>query len=309
MFRIGSLFAGIGGLELGLERAGVGRVVWQVEIDDFRRGVLAKNWPHARQLADVREVRGEEVEPVEVLCGGFPCQDVSVAGKRVGLQGARSGLWSEYRRLVGELRPIWVVIENVQHTWRKWVPFVRGDLYQLGYASVPLRLSAADVGAWHRRRRVFVLAHADGQLLRQLSGRWGGARREVAALALEPRRWGPRPEPRRGDDGLPNRVDRVSACGDAVVPQVAEVIGHMIVGKVSRFSPLSEAQYYTLRQVPVDFMSCKLTWRANTLYKLEELGFIERDPSMPRDWSAPQLAWRRTEKGTTELNRLSGAKD
>lgn len=223
---IGSLFSGIGGLELGLERAGLGPVVWQCEIDPFCRQVLAKHWPNVTRYEDVRTL--EWPPHVDVLCGGFPCQDLSHAGKRAGLAGERSGLWSEYLRIIGDVKPTWVVIENVHHAWSSWVPFVRGDLARAGYASVPLRLSAAEVGADHERRRVFVVAHADGQLLRNLSRRWSGPGREVATEPLDPR-WGT-PESRmaRGDDGLPGGVDRRKALGNAVVPHVAEVIGWLI---------------------------------------------------------------------------------
>lgn len=110
--RIGSLFAGIGGLELGLERAGVGHTVWQVEKDEFCRKVLARHWPDAARYEDVTTVDWSTVEPVEVLCGGFPCQDISLAGKGAGLAGERSGLWWEYLRAIRELRPRFVVVEN-----------------------------------------------------------------------------------------------------------------------------------------------------------------------------------------------------
>lgn len=257
---IGSLFAGIGGLDLGLERAGLGPVLWQAEIDPFCRRVLAKHWPDARRYEDVREV-DESAPRVGVLCGGFPCQDLSHAGKRAGLAGERSGLWFEFLRVVGELRPGWVLVENVHQAWRKWVPVVRGTLGRLGYASVPLRLSAAEVGAWHLRRRAFVVAHADGQRLRDLSRRWVEAAREVAAEPLfatavganaanddgvgelqsqgsvvgKWRRdrdgawWGAEPDVDRVVHGVPRGVDRRRALGNAVVPQVAEVIGRAIV--------------------------------------------------------------------------------
>lgn len=111
---IGSLFAGIGGLELGLERAGLGPVVWQVEIDPYCRSVLARHWPNAVRYPDVQRVGSANLSPVDIICGGFPCQDVSGAGKGAGLAvGTRSGLWYEYRRIVAELAPRVVVAENV----------------------------------------------------------------------------------------------------------------------------------------------------------------------------------------------------
>lgn len=157
---IGSLFSGIGGLELGLERAGLGPVKWQVEIDPFCRSVLAKHWPEVKRYEDVRSVGGE-LEPVDIICGGFPCQDVSSAGKRAGLAGARSGLWREYARIVASVRPRWVVVENVASGAKLWIDAVRSELERLGYESLPVPLAAADVGAPHLRRRIFLVAHAD----------------------------------------------------------------------------------------------------------------------------------------------------
>ena len=103
----GSLFAGIGGLDLGLERAGM-ECRWQVEIDEFCRKVLAKHWPEVPKYGDIGKLTGEELEPVDLICGGFPCQDLSQAGRRAGLEGDRSGLWFEFARIVGVLRPRWV---------------------------------------------------------------------------------------------------------------------------------------------------------------------------------------------------------
>ena len=156
MLTIGSLFACIGGLDLGLERAGLGPVLWQVEIDPFCRRVLAKHWPNATRFDDVTRLRA--YPPVGLLCGGFPCQDVSSAGARRGIGGARSGLWYEFARVVSEVRPRFVVVENVASGARRWLPQVRRGLCALGYRTSAVALSAADVGAPHLRRRVFVVA-------------------------------------------------------------------------------------------------------------------------------------------------------
>ena len=106
------LFSGIGGFSLGLERAGF-TTHYFCEIDPYCRGVLAKHWPHVPIFEDVRTVRGADIEGVDLLCGGFPCQDISLAGKGAGLSGDRSGLWFEYARLIDEIRPRYVLIENV----------------------------------------------------------------------------------------------------------------------------------------------------------------------------------------------------
>src|SRR5437868_5460774 len=109
---VGSLFSGIGGFELGFERAGM-RVSWQVEQDAYCRAVLARHFPDAARFEDVREVGAQNLDPVDLICGGFPCQDLSSAGRGAGIDGARSGLWSEFARIVCELRPRYVVVENV----------------------------------------------------------------------------------------------------------------------------------------------------------------------------------------------------
>lgn len=156
--RIGSLFAGIGGLELGLEMAGLGPVAWQVEADPFCRRVLARHWPEVPRHEDVRTVDPAILEPVEIVCGGFPCQDVSSAGLRKGLAGERSGLWREFARIVRAMRPQWVVVENVASGARLWLDAVVRDLGELGYEALPVPLAASDVGAPHRRARIFVIA-------------------------------------------------------------------------------------------------------------------------------------------------------
>jgi site-specific DNA-cytosine methylase len=109
---VGSLFAGIGGFDLGFERAGM-HTAWQVELDPYCRAVLAKHFPDAERFEDVREVGAHNLAPVDLICGGFPCQDLSVAGKGAGIDGERSGLWAEFARIIRELEPRYVVIENV----------------------------------------------------------------------------------------------------------------------------------------------------------------------------------------------------
>jgi DNA (cytosine-5)-methyltransferase 1 len=159
---IGSLFSGIGGLELGLERAGLGPVLWQVECDDYAIRVLERHWPDAARYRDVREVGRHNLAPVDVICGGFPCQDVSNAGKRAGLAGHRSGLWSEFARIVRELRPGYVLVENVAALLGRGFGDVLGDLAACGYDAEWDCIPAAAVGAPHRRDRLFLVAYARG---------------------------------------------------------------------------------------------------------------------------------------------------
>jgi DNA (cytosine-5)-methyltransferase 1 len=160
--KIGSLFSGIGGLELGLEWAGVGRTAWQVEQDLFCQAVLAHHWPDAKRYNDVREVGAHNLEPVDVICGGFPCQDISYAGKGAGLAGARSGLWYEFARIIGELGPQYVVVENVAALFTRGIDAVLGTLADLGFDAECSTVSAAAVGAPHRRERVFIVAYRNG---------------------------------------------------------------------------------------------------------------------------------------------------
>ena len=166
---VGSLFSGIGGFDLGLERAGM-RTVWFCEQDEFCQRVLARHWPGVPCYSDVRNLR--DPEPVDVLAGGFPCQDLSVAGKGAGLDGERSGLWSEYARLIGELRPRYVIVENVPALLARGFGRVLGDLAALGYDAEWDCIPASAFGAPHRRDRVWVVAYPNGEGLqgRSLSG-------------------------------------------------------------------------------------------------------------------------------------------
>lgn len=161
--RIGSLFSGIGGLELGVEAVTGGRVVWQVERDPWCRRVLARHWPDAARFDDVCTV-GDQLAAVDLICGGFPCQPASVAGARKGMSDDR-WLWPQFARIVGVVRPRFVLLENVAglltlDDGRAWGS-VLGDLAALGYDAEWGLFRASDAGAPHRRERLFCLAHAD----------------------------------------------------------------------------------------------------------------------------------------------------
>ncbi len=158
--RFGSLFAGIGGFDLGFERAGM-ECLYQVEIDAACRRVLSHHWPDVKRFKDVRDVGAVGLPEVDLLCGGFPCQDVSVAGRRAGLNGARSGLFYEFVRIVGEHLPAWVVIENVPGLLSsrrgRDMGAVLGPLAELGYGFAYRVLDAQYFGVPQRRRRVFIV--------------------------------------------------------------------------------------------------------------------------------------------------------
>lgn len=185
--RLGSLCSGIGGLELGLEWALGCETIWQVELEPQLRAVLAAHWPNAKRFDDVTQVGSRNLEPVDLICFGSPCQDVSSAGKRLGLSGPKSRLFYECARVVGELGPEWVVVENVASGASRWVDAVRQELEHQGYASLPVMVGAADCGAPHRRDRVFIVAHAERAKLRQQSGgaagRTGKIRHSLQSLA------------------------------------------------------------------------------------------------------------------------------
>jgi DNA (cytosine-5)-methyltransferase 1 len=156
--RVGSLFSGIGGFDLGLERAGM-KIVWQVENDPFCRKVLAKHWPDVPCYGDIHDVGAHNLEEVDVLCGGFPCQPVSIAGKRKAQDDER-WLWPEFARIIRELRPGYVLVENVPGLLVRGFGDVLGDLASLGYDAEWGIISAASVGAPHLRKRIFIIAHS-----------------------------------------------------------------------------------------------------------------------------------------------------
>jgi DNA (cytosine-5)-methyltransferase 1 len=232
--RVLDLFSGIGGFSLGLERAGM-RTVAFCEIDPYCRAVLRKHWPGVPVHDDIRTLRGI---PSELVCGGFPCQDTSRAGRRAGIEGERSGLWRHQIRVLEESEAPWFVAENPHQAWRTWVPVLRGALHELGYASVPLRMRAREVGLCHRRARVLLVAHANRQHLQQQRGRRGGPCREDSLLlARLGESWRAHRAPAgvafpavdRAGDGLPDRVDRNRVLGNAVVPAIAELAGRLII--------------------------------------------------------------------------------
>ena len=163
--RVLDLFSGIGGFSLGLERAGMETVAF-CEYDEKCRQVLTKHWPDVPQYTDVRTLTGEQLEAdginVDVICGGFPCQDISLAGNGAGIEGERSGLWSEYARLISEIRPKYALIENVTALLIRGIDRVLCDLAQIGYDAEWHCIPASSIGANHRRDRVWIVAYPNG---------------------------------------------------------------------------------------------------------------------------------------------------
>ena len=161
--RLLDLFSGIGGFSLGLERTGGFETVAFCEIEEFPRKVLKKHWPEVPCYHDIRELTATRLRDdgisVNAICGGFPCQDISTAGKGEGIEGERSGLWREYARLIGELRPQVVFVENVSALLSRGLSRVLGDLAEVGYDAEWHCISAAHVGAPHLRDRLWITAH------------------------------------------------------------------------------------------------------------------------------------------------------
>lgn len=290
------LFSGIGGFSLGLERTGGFETVAFCEIEDFPRRVLAKHWPDVPCYRDVRELTAERLAAdgiaVDVITGGFPCQDVSSAGRRAGVgEGTRSGLYAEVTRLARDIRPAFILLENVAGLLSGpseqpggWFGAVLGDLAEIGYNAEWEIIPAAARGAIHLRGRVWIVAYPDENGLRgqeainqdgedqerdvsahqqtrlaELRSIWANRKAYIPANAGKERAEGHKPQSvsgfgafswcedvRRAEDlrgrpdippplfrgsrdGIPHWVDRVGACGNAVVPQVVQLIGESIL--------------------------------------------------------------------------------
>ncbi len=157
---IGSLFSGIGGIELGFERTGEFRTIWFCENDPYASAVLEKNFPGVINHDDIKKTDWSCVQSSDVLTGGFPCQDISVAGKGKGIkEGTRSGLWLEFLKAIRTLRPRYAVIENVSALALRGLDIVLVGLAEAGYDAEWFVVRASDVGAPHRRERLFIIAH------------------------------------------------------------------------------------------------------------------------------------------------------
>ena len=302
MKNVGSLFSGIGGFELGFEREGF-ETKWFIENNEYCQAVLRKNFPNIPIYEDIREVDFRKLERINILTGGFPCQDISCANPRgKGIEGERSGLWSYYAKAIREIRPEYAVIENVPMLANRGLNVVLRDLAENGYDAEWFCLRASDFGALHRRERLFVITHPNHQRELQLQRSkqdigeridnsvetlntsnfdCNGSRENANGLYVSPSKirgeihtkrpsphfitddWEERisrfwretiqkeqgfswcqdvrriedlqerpdiPQPlfRGGRDGIPNWMDRIKCCGNAVVPQVAQFIARRI---------------------------------------------------------------------------------
>lgn len=292
--RVLSLFAGIGGFDLGLERTGGFETVAVAELDPYASKILALRFPNAPNVGDVTKA---EYPDADIICAGFPCQDISYAGEGAGLAGSRSGLFREVVRAVRVVRPAIVFLENVAALLGRGLDVVPGELAALGYDAEWHCIPASAVGAPHRRDRIWIVAHAgseqhqgcrapiSGALAAELSrtladasrigrregwsrgttssgevrsaerstvadsdskrGCCGNAERQNATDARQPPRyswhdagrvgqWATEPDVGRVADGVPKRVDRLRCLGNAVVPQIPELIGNAILASLAR---------------------------------------------------------------------------
>jgi len=282
------LFSGIGGFSLGLERAGMETVAF-CEIEPFPRKVLAKHWPNVPIYEDVRDVTAERLRAdgigrIDVVTGGFPCQDISVAGKQAGIEGSRSGLWGELCRIIGDIRPKYAIVENVTALISgdsgRWFGRVLGGLAEIGYDCEWHCISASELGAYHHRDRVWIICYpqhtgrdaaevgesnqerngGDEKGQESASESQGPSDSEILADAISQRQprqgqyvkpllaeaisywkatnaesgcisgiWSVEPELGRVANGIPDRAHRLKGLGNAVVPQIPELIGRAIM--------------------------------------------------------------------------------
>lgn len=227
-----SLFSGIGGLDLGLQRAGM-TIAGHVESDPYCRQILERHWPEVPQHDDVRtalEWWASQPRPrVDVVAGGFPCQPVSWAGKGLGREDER-WLWPAFADVVRVLRPRYVLVENVTALANRGLADVLGSLAGLGFDAVWNRVAAASVGAPHRRWRLFVIASHPGRPGPQGRRPERGLGEGVpAGEAARSDWWTTEPDVARVVHGVPGRVDRIRALGNCVVPQVGEFVGRILL--------------------------------------------------------------------------------
>ena len=254
----GSLFTGIGGIDLGMEWAGF-ETLWQVEINPFCNKVLAKRWPDVPRFSDIREVGKHNLRPVDVISGGFPCQDLSRAagGKERGLLN-RSGLWFEYARIIRELRPRWVLVENVPDLKNIAADIVLSDLEGAGYSCWSSVVGLETLGAPIKRERVFILCHDNAhdipdlpERLRDGVGGWTlppDVERSLAEAGEKWRHWkhelgtgdasqdggAKEPEPvayargRGAVYGIPDWTHRLKALGNSCTPVIPALFGAFI---------------------------------------------------------------------------------
>lgn len=244
--KIGSLFSGIGGFDLGLER-GIpnSRTIWQVEKDLFCQRILRKHWPNSTIYSDVKTVGSHNLKPVSILCAGFPCQDLSICGKGAGIyEGKKSNLFWEVYRIACELRPKIIILENVPAITHRGASDVVGSLSSIGYDSEWAIISASSQGAPHKRERWFCVSYpsqftnkrwpttnSNSNRIRNKSpiqtGRTASNAHVIEGLSFWQKFKAPYPVCDL-DDGISERLARLRALGNSIVPQCSEYVGKLV---------------------------------------------------------------------------------
>lgn len=267
--KIGSLFSGIGGIELGFERAGDYKTIWFVENEPYAQAILHKHWPNTPIYGDITKIDFTKLPKPDILTGGFPCQDISLAGKGKGIQGQRSGLWKEFHRAISQIQPKYALIENVSALTFRGLSNVLADLAQIRYDAEWFSIQARNFGALHKRERIFIITYPErrrfnwrkykkgrnsdkyertikesfitnnwqeriqGFRQKTLQGKQGFSWcQNVRRIEdLQGRHDIPKPLIRRNCNGFSNRVDRTKCLGNAVVPQCAQFFAEIIKEK------------------------------------------------------------------------------
>ena len=233
------LFSGIGGFSLGLESAGLAKTVAFCDIDNFCQEVLKKHWPEVPIFSNVKELTYEKlktngINKIDIITGGYPCQPFSVAGRKKGEEDPRH-VWPEYFRLIKELRPTWVIGENVGGHIKLGLDSVLSDLESEGYSARTFSISAACIGANHKRERVWILANSKSSNRNEYEINKEHGEPETqkifgdrGCLSGVSSRWKVEPDVGRVADGLPNTMDRLKSLGNSVVPQIPYLIADCI---------------------------------------------------------------------------------
>lgn len=250
----GSLFTGIGGFEYGAEMSEI-ETVWNCEYDEWNRGILKQRFPNSKQYTDVRGLTG--LEKVDIISGGFPCQDISIAnvsnkkiqinGQAPGINGERSGLWAEMWRIIGEVRPGYVIIENSPMLVVRGLERVITDLARIGYCFEWQCLFASQFGYNHRRKRLYGIAYTEQkrcdnntaiftELQKVLLKRT--PRQNNLSVPIERINSRTNFELLRMDDGFPKELDkkRIEALGNAVIPDIAHYLFECIKAREKKLS-------------------------------------------------------------------------
>lgn len=245
--KVGSLFSGIGGIEIGFEKAGF-TTEWFIECELYAQAVLKKRFPKSKIYGDITKIDFTTLPKVQVLTGGFPCQDISIAGRKEGITGKKSSLWKYYLKAIREIRPEVAFIENVSALTKRGLDVVLSDLAKIGYDAEWYCLPASAVGAPHKRERIFILAypnkvrwndgvHNDSQYEIHRNKEWNFPQNFKSGH--EWKRWiiqnfqvndrnVSESYFHRMDDGLSKELDRIKCLGNAVVPQIAEIFAKAI---------------------------------------------------------------------------------